>query len=101
MRIHFARTGGFAGMRLASTIDSDALPMEEAQALQSELENARFFELPAQLSGTSGGADRFQYEITVEDGRRKHTIEASETGIPADVQPLVQHLERLARTSRK
>jgi hypothetical protein len=100
MRIHFVRTGGFAGMRLASTIDSEMLPEDEVQALQSELDNARFFELPAQLTVGGGGADRFQYEITIEDGRNKHTIEAGESGLPGHVQPLVQHLERLARTSR-
>ncbi len=101
MRIHFVRTGGFAGMRLASTIDSDALPEEENQTLRSELDNANFFELPAQLTGDSGGADRFQYEITVEEGGKKHTITAGENALPGPVQPLVKHLERLARTSRK
>jgi hypothetical protein len=101
MRIQFVRTGGFAGMRLASTIDSDALPEEEVQALQSEIDNAHFFELPTQFSETGGGADRFQYEITVEDGHKKHTIEAGESALPGHVQPLIQHLERLARTARK
>jgi hypothetical protein len=101
MRIHFVRTGGFTGMRLASTIDSDALPEEEVQELREELDNAHFFELPSQLSGGPGGADRFQYEITVEDGRKTHKIEAGEAALPESAQPLVQHLERLARTRRK
>ena len=101
MRIHFVRTGGFAGMRLANTIDSEELPEEELQALKSELDNAHFFELPPLMSGETGGADRFQYEITVEDGRQKHTVTAGETSLPGNLQPLVQHLELLARTNRK
>lgn len=101
MRIHFVRTGGFAGMRLVNTIDSEELPEEEVQALESELDNANFFELPAFLSGEMGGADRFQYEITVEDGRQVHTVAAGESSLTGDIQPLVQHLERLARTNRK
>jgi hypothetical protein len=101
MRIHFVRTGGFAGMRLANTIDSEELPEEEIQALVSELDNANFFELPQFLSGGQGGADRFQYEITVDDGRQKHTVAAAESSLPGNVQPLVQHLERLARTNKK
>ena len=101
MRIHFVRTGGFAGMRLANTIDSEELPEDEVHALQSELDNANFFELPSFLAGETGGADRFQYEITVEDGRQKHTIAAGESSLPGNVQPLVQHLERLARTKRQ
>jgi len=101
MRIHFVRTGGFAGMRLASTINSEGLPEEENLVLRSELDNAHFFELPEQLTGESGGVDRFQYEITVEDGDISHTIAAGESDLPGHVRPLVKHLEKLARTNRK
>ena len=100
MRIHFVRTGGFAGMQLVNTIDSEELPEEEVHALESELDNAHFFELPPFLSRDTGGADRFQYEITVEDGRKTHTVAGGESSLPGNVQPLVQHLERLARTNR-
>ncbi len=101
MQIQFARSGGFAGMRLGGTIDTSTLDPGEAQALQQELANARFFELPAQLSGgSSAERDRYQYEITVEDGGKKHTVVAGESAIPANLQPLIQHLEQLVRTSR-
>ncbi len=100
MRIQFVRSGGFAGMRLAATIDSSNLPAEEVQALKNELQTANFFNLPARLTGSSGGADRFQYEITVEDGGKKHTIETGESSMPDSLQPFVQHVEALARTSR-
>jgi Emfourin len=100
MRYQFARTGGFAGMHLATTIDSDALPAQEAQALQQELAAARFFSLPNQIKEQGGGADRFQYEITVDDGKQQHSVVVSEGAVPDTLQPLVQHLERLARTRR-
>jgi hypothetical protein len=101
MKVQFVRTGGFAGMRLAATIDSSTLPADEAQALKTELETANFFSLPAQLTSPAGGADRFQYEITVEDGGKKHTIETGETSMPETLQPFVQHVELLARSSRR
>ncbi len=100
MRYQFVRTGGFAGMRLAATIDSSDLPPQEAQALQQELEAAKFFSLPNQIKGQGGGADRFQYEITVDDGKRQHSVEVGEAAMPDSLQPLVQHLESLARTRR-
>ncbi len=107
MRIQFVRSGGFAGMRLAGTIDTSTLSRDEAQALQTELDNAHFFELPAQLSeGSSTGGtgsperDRYQYEITVEDGGKTHTVVAGESAIPGNLRPLVQHLEQLVRGSR-
>lgn len=100
MRFQFTRTGGFAGTRLTGSIDSATLPEDEVLTLKKELESARFFELPAQLGGGPGGADRFQYEITVEDGGKKHTIQAGESAIPSYALPLVHHLERLVRASR-
>ncbi len=101
MRIQFTRSGGFAGMRLSGTIDSSALDPKDAQALQNELANAHFFELPAQLSGGSGAErDRYQYEITVEDGAKKHTVVAGESAISGNLQPFIQHVEQLVRASR-
>lgn len=101
MRIEFVRTGGFAGMRMAATIDSESLPPEEARELLDELDSANFFTLPTLLSGEGGGADRFEYEITIDDGSRQHTVQAGDASLPDHVQPLVRHLERLARTSRR
>ncbi len=100
MRYHFVRTGGFAGMRLETTVDSNALPPEEAKTLQQELDSAHFFQLPNQIKEQGGGADRFQYEITVDDGKKKHTVETGEAAMPDTLQPLIQHLELLARTRR-
>jgi len=53
------------------------------------------------LEAPSGGADRFQYEVTVERDEDQHTIEAGEAAVPENLQPLLQHLERLARRSRR
>lgn len=100
MRFNFVRTGGFAGMRIAATIDSDSLTDDEAQTLQSELQQANFFNLPEQIKSLAG-ADRFQYEIVVEVGGKKHRVETGEADMPEALQPLVQHLELLARSSRR
>ncbi len=101
MQIHFVRSGGFAGLRLAATIDSSSLPEDELQELQDELDTADFFSLPDQFTNQEGGADRFQYEITVQQGNKKHTVQSGEAALPDKLQPLVQHLDRLARTQRK
>lgn len=100
MRIEFVRSGGFAGLRLATSFDVDELPPEEAHELEDALDSARFFSLPEQLHEEDRGADRFQYEITVEDNDRRHTVQAGEASLPENVQPLVRQLERLAKTRR-
>src|SRR5260221_13885971 len=74
MKISFVRTGGFAGLRLAATIDSATLSPEEAAQLQALVDNAKFFALPANVKGKTSGADRFQYAITIETPDQQHTV---------------------------
>jgi hypothetical protein len=100
MHIQFVRSGGFAGLRMTTEIDSEDLSQEELQNLREALDNANFFSLPEQMMADLGSADRFQYEITVDDGIRHHTVVANDASMPGEMQPLVSHLERLARTHR-
>ena len=100
MRIHFMRSGGFAGLSTSADIDSDRLPPDEAQTLQEEVAQANFFELPSRIPARAIGVDRFQYAITIQDGSEVHTVEVGEADMPGALQPLVQHLSRLARARR-
>lgn len=100
MRIHFVRSGGFAGFTISAEINSDQLPPDEARILQQEVAQAKFFELPSRIPARSGGVDRFQFTITIQDGSEVHTVEVGEADMPGALQPLVQHLSRLARARR-
>jgi len=97
MRIHFERSGGVAGIRLAHSVSSETLPAEEERKLAELLEAARFFELPGILRATEPGADRFQYKISVETKHGKHTIQVDEAAVPAQLQPLLAWLKTAAR----
>lgn len=97
MIIRFERTGGFAGLFQQTTIDSATLAPQEMQSLHQLVEAAGFFELPEKISAPPGGADRFTYRLTVESGGQCHTVEVDEAAVPGPLQPLIQHLERLAR----
>jgi hypothetical protein len=99
-QVHFERTGGFAGIRLATSVDTADLPEEEARALEEKIQAARFFEQPGQMRSAGNEPDRFQYKITVEQAGKSHTVEVGETSMPEDLQPLVEHLGNLARTRR-
>ncbi len=100
MKASFERTGGFAGLRMAVTIESESLAPEERSRLAENLASGRFFDLPAKLTSPPGGADRFQYRITVEEPGRKHTVEFGEAAAPEELQPLIQQLTRLARSAK-
>jgi hypothetical protein len=91
MHIHFERTGGFTGLRLSATFDSASFSDEERVALRNLLEDARFFNLPASLD-SPGGADSFQYRLTVEDQDRQHSLQASEGAVPDSLWPLLRWL---------
>jgi hypothetical protein len=92
------RTGGFAGMRVLTTIDTETLPPEQARELESLVEAASFFELPARAKTTPSGADHFNYRISIEAEGRKHTVETSDEVAPETLRPLLRRLTALARS---
>jgi hypothetical protein len=99
MRIYFERSGGFAGMRVSTTIDTESLGSAETDELQKLIDTAKFFALPALITTTSpAGVDQFQYKVTIETGDRQHTVETGDAGAPDTLLPLLQKLTRLART---
>jgi hypothetical protein len=74
MRISIKRTGGYAGVTedLAS-VDTATVHAAAAREVEKIVEESRFFALPANSCGGIG-ADQFQYEITVTEGQRQHTV---------------------------
>ena len=98
MRIHFERTGGFAGMRVTSTVDTDSLPPDDARDLADMVDDSGFFDLPAAFTSPPGGEpDRFQYKLTIESEGRRHTVEMGEATAPDSIRPLLRRLTTLAR----
>jgi hypothetical protein len=100
MLIEFERTGGFAGMRLAATIDTASLQPNEAQVLHDLVVDAGFFDLPAHIERRDKGADRFHYVLTVQASGQQHTIEVGESAISDALRPLIDKLTMLARSGR-
>ncbi len=97
MKVSFSQTGGFAGLRREATLDSEQLSAEDNRALHDLVQQAGFFELPPKLAPPQPGADRLQYNITVEANDRRHTVEVSDEAVPAQLQPLLEHLKANAR----
>jgi hypothetical protein len=48
MKIHFERSGGFAGITTAITVDSNSIPSDEQDRLENMIDTAKFFELPSE-----------------------------------------------------
>jgi hypothetical protein len=100
-RIKFERTGGFAGIRLATDLKLDDLPDEQAKAIVELLDDLDFNELPQQMMNDSGMPDQFTYTIIVETDKGQHTVVTGDVSAPEKMQELLQLLNRLARTHKK
>jgi hypothetical protein len=95
MRIEFTRSGGYAGMRLSRTFDTSQVPEDEARQLNQLVDAADFFSLPETLQ--SGGADKFQYKISIERDGKTHTVQADERAASPPLASLIKKLEAAAR----
>jgi len=100
-RIKFERTGGFAGMRIASDLKLEDLPDEQASSIMELLDDLDFEELPEHMTGKESMPDQFTYTITVETKKGEHTVVTGDVSAPEKMQELLQLLNRLARTRKK
>lgn len=98
MRIYFERSGGFAGMVLSTTVDTDTLPQEEAVFFQTKFAEAGFFDLPDLLDAPGEGVDRFHYRLSAETVEQRKTVEFGETAAPEQLRPVLERLSILARS---
>jgi hypothetical protein len=104
MKIYFERSGGFLGREISTTVDTTELPPELALQLLTIVEDTDFFTLPeppASELESLPGADQMCYRVTVEVAGVQHTIEASDTSTPPELEPLIAELSRWARQTER
>jgi hypothetical protein len=101
MQIEFERSGGFMGLRLATSFNTTDLPEEDAEEVSKLIESSGFFGLPTLLESASPGGDQFRYRLTVsreQDEPHTHTVTMGEASAPPEIQPLLRKLTLLARS---
>ena len=96
MKISFERTGGFAGMRVAVTVELDSLPEPEAAALRKLITDSDFFNITEVHAGQAI-PDGFQYALTIEGDGEHRTIRMTDAAIPDKLRPLLEDLSSRAR----
>ena len=97
MRIHFERSGGFAGLVQRFSVDTSTLGPEQADEIERLVAAADLPRLAAHPPPPARGADRFQYDLTVSDGRDRHQVRVGEGSVPAQLRPLLDRLAQLRR----
>jgi hypothetical protein len=93
MKITAKSTGGFAGRTECYELDTSCRP--EGKSVESLLDRIGFF---GATPGCSIGADIPRWEITVDDGPRRHTVTLSEDNLATEIgwQSLLEHLRGAA-----
>jgi hypothetical protein len=99
MHVTIQRTGGFAGIPVIKSIDAASLSASEIDDLEQMIESARFFALPALIPSKSQ-PDRFEYQITVEQNGKKHSVTAAEPALPPELKPLVDWMMGVGRPAK-
>ena len=90
-RIEFERSGGFANIPLRAAVPADALDPHERAGLEALLARE-----PAGAEARAGAPDRFQYDVTVIAGDRRHRVRLGEREIDEPLRALIDRLERAA-----
>jgi hypothetical protein len=98
VKVQFERSGGFAGMKRAISVDTRTLPPEQAQELREKVNRADFFNLAPEIIGQKG-ADQFLHTVTVETEGRRHTVRTTDAAAPERLKPLIEWLTIQARAT--
>jgi hypothetical protein len=97
MKIDFVRTGGFAGLRVSTTVDTESLNEEMATKVQRLVADARFYEISGSKTPGASGPDRFEYRLQVSSAAEgTHSIVIHEPGVPDELRPLLTWLTAFA-----
>jgi hypothetical protein len=96
MRVTLEQSGGFAGLMIMRTIDTQDLSPTETQQLEQLVKESDFFQLNS-VTNYASQADRFAYQLTIEQDGRSHSVQVSEENIPAQLRPLMEWVQQNAR----
>ena len=95
MRVQFIQSGGVLGTVKGCELDTAALPADAADELRRLVAGSGLTASAETLS--AAGRDLQQYEITIEDGKRKVSVVLDNTTVPPAARALVGYLKKCAR----
>jgi hypothetical protein len=95
LRIELTRSGGFAGLTTTlGELDTEKLPESEAREIEGLVARADVAKLAAASPMHGKGADRYQYELTIEDNDGRRHVAVSEDRVPEELRPLLDRLQK-------
>jgi hypothetical protein len=96
MKVKLERSGGFANVRRAVTVDVATLAPARADELRRLVAAADLATFPENPTPLAGRPDRFVYRLTIEDESPARTVTVSEGSASEELQRLVDWLQQTA-----
>lgn len=90
MIINFSRSGGFTGIPIKKTIDTEKLPAETAKKIEELIASPP---LCSAKQNFAGQADRFTYTISIDDDAISKSVTIDERSLDPQMQELLQLLQ--------
>jgi hypothetical protein len=94
VRITLKRSGGFGGIRTAASLDLTKLTEKKVAEARRLVNATKFFDLPATIRAKSAQPDRFQFDLTIEDDDRSHTVSIAEEAASKELKALLKWLQK-------
>jgi emfourin len=96
MRVRLSRTGGFTGIRRTFEVSDEALAPAEAASLRAAVARVRAAGLRVEgAPARPSGADRFAYELAVEDGAAAPALRFAPGACGEELDALAELVEEL------
>ncbi len=93
MMITLTRTGGFTGIPMKKTIDTQKLLPEEAKQIEDLVLTSNFFTFKEPRVKNS--PDRFTYTISIEHNALSRTLRINENSLTAPLKAVIGCLEKI------
>jgi hypothetical protein len=96
MKITYNRDGGiahFPGLSAPISVDTATLPAAQAERLEQLCADAQLFERPQARPPSPPVADAYAYTLTIQQGRRRRTLQLHDPVEGEKLQALLEFLE--------
>ena len=94
MRITLKRSGGFGGILTTASLDIETLPEKKVAAVRRLIDASGFFDLPKMVRGKAPQPDRFQFDLTIADDNRSHTVSIAEEAASKELKAFLGWLRK-------
>ena len=101
MKVSVVRGGGIAGLTSKVHLATEALPGEQARALEERVHRSRLLTMPEPPRPLARHADQLLYAVTVDDGGGERTLHFTDETLSNDQRALIEWIDSHPKGERE